>query len=494
MLTLRSRVLRSFGQRLLSSAEVAALEQLLVDAKARAVAETDAHDAQSPRVDRDRFQIQTFNAISPVGLAALPCESFALTGTSATANDAVDVDEPHVILLRSYALQPEEVAPTVRVVARCGAGTNNVPIDALTARGIPVFNTPGANANSVKELVVCALLIASRGVVEGIAHVPTIVADHTSGAGDMDHIAIAKQIETDKAMFAGRELAGKTLALCGLGAIGSLVAHAAIALGMNVVGYDPELSIDAAWRLPSAVTKAAGIADAVSGADFVSIHMPFIDKSVAEGGTRHAFSADVINAMAPSAHLLNFSRADIVDGAALRAKWETEAAEAARGKYICDFSDAALIGHERFVCIPHLGASTEEAEDNCALMAAQQVVDFLETGSILCSVNFPKSVLARQRKGTARLCIVNENAPGALAGITTQLAEEKFNVAQQFNRSRADIAYTVVDFWVRDSDEENVRIEGVQAALMENPAVISTRLIHTGHSTHGPSHFRTREL
>ena len=261
------------------------LEKLMQKAKARA-AEIEAAEKAAAASAGPRFQVQTFNAISPVGLKAFPERSFVMTGSSGPVPPGTD-EEPHAVLLRSHKVQTEEIMPSVRAIARCGAGTNNIPLDLMTARGIPVFNTPGANANAVKELVITGLLLASRGIIEGIQHTKTKIVPEEG-----EHKKIAARIEKDKKHFVGQELAGKTIAVCGLGNIGAMVAEAAIGLGMNVVGYDPKISVDAAWRLPNTVIKVASLEEAFAAADYVTINMPYI-----KGVTHHAINADVLAKM-----------------------------------------------------------------------------------------------------------------------------------------------------------------------------------------------------
>ena len=287
----------------------------------------------------------------------------------------------------------------------------------MTARGIPVFNTPGANANSVKELVLCGLLLSSRGIIEGIAHTKDKIVPEEG-----EHKAIAARIEKDKKHFAGQELLGKTLAVCGLGNIGAMVAEAGIALGMNVIGYDPKISVQAAWRLPNSVTKMDSLEAAFERADYVSINMPYI-----KDATHHAINESVLSKMHPKCNILNMARGEIVDGAALKKMYDN----GHQGKYLCDFADEAMQHHPNFICIPHLGASTEEAEDNCAEMAAKQMIDYLETGTIKNSVNFPAAQLDRQDSQCSRLCVINKNVPGALGEITTLLGSAGVNITQQ---------------------------------------------------------------
>merc|ERR1719310_770468 len=398
---------------------------------------------------------------------------FALTGSSGKLPAGVE-DEPHCVLLRSHKLKSEEVASSVRAIARCGAGTNNIPIDEMTARGIPVFNTPGANANAVKELVLCGMLLASRGIIEGIQHTKTKIVPE-----EPDHKSIAARIEKDKKHFVGQELLGETLAVCGLGNIGAMVAEAGLALGMNVVGYDPKISVDAAWRLSNAVGKTASLEEAFEKGDYVTINMPYI-----KGVTHHAINAEVLSKMKPGTHILNMARGEIVDGEALIRMYDN----GHKGKYICDFADEFMQNHPSFICIPHLGASTAEAEDNCAEMAAEQIINFLETGSIKNSVNFPATDLPRQGSDTSRLCIINENKPGVLANINFLIAGKGLNIAQQLNTSRDTIAYNVIDLDGFSTDEG----ASLQKELIDIEGVLSTRFIWTGSVAEGPANFLTK--
>jgi len=456
-----------------NAGEMALLRELLAKAEAReAEAKRAAMMAAAADGAGPRFQIQTFNAISPSGLEKFPPNQFMLTGSSGAVPDGVS-EEPHAILLRSHKMQPEEVSPTVRAIARCGAGTNNIPISAMTERGIPVFNTPGANANSVKELVLCGLLLASRGILEGVQHTREKIVPEEKG----DHKAIAARIEKDKKHFGGQELLGKTLGICGLGNIGAMVAESALALGMKVVGYDPKISVDAAWRLSAQVGRCDSLDEVFEQADYVSINMPYI-----KGVTHHAISAEILAKMKPTCHMLNFARGEIVDGDALVKLYEN----GHKGKYICDFADEFMQNHKDFMCIPHLGASTEEAEDNCAAMAANQIINFLETGSIVNSVNFPNCTLAPQGRDHTRLCIVNRNQPGVLGEITTLLGTSGVNIAQQLNTSRDTIAYNVIDLTDFPADDAAASL---QQAIAGIDGVISTRLIWTGSAAEGPSNF-----
>ncbi|KAG1673566.1 hypothetical protein FOA52_003866 [Chlamydomonas sp. UWO 241] len=440
--------------------EIELLEKALRLAKDRATAAkaaAAAKPANNGSYTGKAFTVKTFNAISPIGLTRFPAGKYAVSG-----DDKQLPDSPMAIMLRSHKLKEEEVAPTVRCIVRCGAGTNNIPVERMTELGIPVFNTPGANANAVKELVVCALLLASRGIVEGNNHVNNVINVEEK----MDYEKIAKRIEVDKAKFVGCEIAGKTLGVVGLGAIGGMVVNAALALGMKVVGYDPVLSMEAAWRLPGdRMTKANCLEDLLKASDYITVHVPYI-----KNATHHMLNSKTLQLCKPGVHLLNFSRGEIIDGEAVRDLW---ADGKMTGKYISDFADAALSGHPRHVVLPHLGASTEEAEDNSAAMAADTVKVFLEYGTIRNSVNFPQTVLD-EKEGLigARLCIIHRNAPGVLGKITTFMGSKNVNIEQQINTSRGSIAYTVIDF---GSVDDPAAFQNELGSTIEE--VISSRFI-----------------
>ena len=336
----------------------------------------------------------------------------------------------------------------------------------LASAPAPAPGSPSAAAASAAASV--------AGLSAAPAPAPAAACTHSSPQ------AIAARIEKDKKHFVGCELVGKTLAIAGLGNIGSMVADAALSLGMNVVGYDPKISVDAAWRLPSAVVKAASLGDAFAAADYVSVNMPYI-----KGVTHHAIDAEVLGRMKHTCHMLNFSRAEIVDGAALRRVYDA----GHQGKYICDFADEFMQDHSKFICIPHLGASTAEAEDNCAFMAADQIIKFLERGHVVNSVNFPTAVLDAAAADHTRLVIINKNVPGVLGMITTLLGDMGVNIAQQLNTSRDDIAYNVIDMQNFPKDEA---ADKLQLALGQLDSVISTRLIYTGSAAEGPASFYTK--
>ena len=359
-------------------------------------------------------KVLTLNAISARGLARLP-EHYVVGS---------DIADPDAILVRSANMHDMVIQPSVQAIARAGAGTNNIPVKKLSERGVPVFNAPGANANAVKELVIAGMLMAARNLVPAVKFVEGL-----SGSDEEMH----KATEAGKKQFAGTELPGRTLGVIGLGAIGSHIAEAAIRLGMNVVGFDPAITVDAAWRLPSQVKRAENVEDVLRMADFVTLHVPLLE------ATRNLINAQRIGTMRPGAVLLNFAREGVVDNAAV-----VEALDAGKlHAYICDFPANALKGHARVVALPHLGASTEEAEENCAVMVAEQLVDYLENGNILNAVNFPNVSMARE--SAYRIAIANANVPNMVGQISSVLAAAGINIHNMVNKSRGDMAYTLVD-------------------------------------------------
>jgi D-3-phosphoglycerate dehydrogenase len=363
-----------------------------------------------------------------------------------------DADEQaDAILVRSRDMHGMAIPPTVLAIARAGAGTNNIPVADMSKRGTPVFNTPGANANAVKELVVAALLLAARNLVPALRYVASLEAD----TARLDEI-----IEERKKQFAGVELPGKTLGIVGLGAIGGIVADTAIKLGMNVIGFDPEITVDGAWRLPASVRKANTLGEVFRNADFVTLHVPLLDV------TRHLVDERQLAAMKQGASLLNFARDAIVDEAAVVA-----ALRAHRLKYyLCDFPSARLLREARVVALPHLGASTEEAEENCAIMAVDQLRAYLEDGTITNAVNFPNVEMPRE--SPYRVAIANANVPNMLGQISTAMAKAGLNIHNMVNKSRGEMAYTLVDV---DSPIPEPLI-GVLAAI---DGVLSVRAIPT---------------
>ena len=359
-------------------------------------------------------KILTLNAISAGGLARLP-QSYIVGG---------DVADPDAILVRSANMHEMEIPASVRAIGRAGAGTNNIPVKKLSELGVPVFNAPGANANAVKELVIAGMLLGARNLIPAVKFVESL-----TGSDEEIH----KATEAGKKHFAGMELPGRTLGVIGLGAIGSYIAEAAIGLGMKVVGYDPAITVDAAWRLPSQVKRAENVEDVLRLSDFVSLHVPLLDS------TRNLINAQRIGVMRAGSVLLNFAREGVVDNAAV--------IEALNNKklcaYICDFPANALKGHPQVVALPHLGASTEEAEENCAVMVAEQLVDYLENGNVLNSVNFPNVAMARE--SGFRIAIANANVPNMVGQISSLLAAASLNIHNMLNKSKGDIAYTLVD-------------------------------------------------
>lgn len=364
------------------------------------------------------FKIQTLNKISAQGLAQLPLDDY---------ETASEILHPDAILLRSADMHSMEVPESVKAIARAGAGTNNIPIPAMTERGIVVFNTPGANANAVRELVLLSLLMASRPVIKASEWVQAL-----SGKGS----EIPDLAEKGKSQFVGPEIRGKTLGVIGLGAIGAMVANSASDLGMNVIGYDPFISVDAAWSLSRAVVKAETLDTILTKADYISIHVP----QTAE--TKGLINADRIKAMKKGVRIINLARGGLVVNADVLEGINS-------GKIACmvtDFADEELLGNDKIICLPHLGASTPEAEENCALMAVKQLRDFLETGTIVNSVNFPKCKIDEAiPAGGTRLCISHKNIPNMVGQITTALAESSLNISAMTSQSRGDLAYTVID-------------------------------------------------
>ena len=364
------------------------------------------------------FKIQTLNKISAQGLAQLPLDDY---------ETASEILHPDAILLRSADMHSMEVPESVKAIARAGAGTNNIPIPAMTERGIVVFNTPGANANAVRELVLLSLLMASRPVIKAAEWVQGL-----AGKGS----EIPDLAEKGKSQFVGPEIRGKTLGVIGLGAIGAMVANSASDLGMNVIGYDPFISVDAAWSLSRAVVKAETLDTILTKADYISIHVP----QTAE--TKGLINADRIKAMKKGVRIINLARGGLVVNADILEGINS-------GKIACmvtDFADEELLGNDKVICLPHLGASTPEAEENCALMAVKQLRDFLETGTIVNSVNFPKCKMDQAiPAGGTRLCISHKNIPNMVGQITTALAESSLNISTMTSQSRGDLAYTVID-------------------------------------------------
>jgi len=363
------------------------------------------------------FKIKTYNQISDIGLSRFPMENYEV---------GPDVTDPDAFILRSHKLHGDPVPRSVLAVARAGAGVNNIPIDEYSHQGIVVFNTPGANANAVKEIVAAGLLLGSRRILDGMNRVQQLT-------DISDAELMAKQLEKEKKQFGGSEISGKTLGVVGLGAIGSMVANMALEMGMHVAGYDPALSVEAAWRLSSRVEKMESLEALLKISDFVTLHVPAIEQ------TRHLISTSALLRFKPGARLLNFAREEIVDGDAVVAALN----DGRLGAYITDFPLPALLGREDCLLFPHLGASTGEAEENCSVMAAEQLMDFLENGNIVNSVNYPQTRMVRD--GGYRITFANENVPRVLGTVLSVLADHDVNVIDMVNKSLHDMAYNIID-------------------------------------------------
>lgn len=382
-------------------------------------------------------QILKLNDISPLADATLGAD-FVLTDKA---------DSPVAVLLRSFSMHGYDLPSSVIAVARAGAGTNNIPVADYSERGVVVFNTPGANANAVKELAIAALLLASRDIVGGIEWVKTLAGDD-----------ISKQVEKGKKQFAGHEILGKTLGVVGLGAIGVLVGNNAVRLGMNVLGYDPFISIDSAWKLNHNITKIEGLDELFERSDYITLHAPLTD------GTRHTVNRQTIAKMKDGVKIINLSRGELCDNAAI-----VEAVKSGKiGAYITDFAAPELVGVRGITVLPHLGASTEEAEDNCAVMAAKQLVDFIINGNIVNSVNFPNC--SSPNSGKCRVTVIHRNVKNVLKSITDTISAVGINIENFVSQSRGDYAYTIVDV---NSDIDRTTVE--RLAACEN--ILKVRLL-----------------
>ena len=355
------------------------------------------------------------NQISQNGLKRLPAERYQV---------GKDVANPDAIMVRSADMHSMEIAKSVQAIGRAGAGTNNIPVKAMSARGVPVFNAPGANANAVKELVVAGMLLSARNIGGAMKFVAAL---------DPADPAMEKKVEDGKKNFAGFELAGHTLGVIGLGKIGCLVADVAIKLGMNVLGYDPEITVDAAWSLPSQVRKANSVAEVLKNANFVSMHVPLVD------ATRKMINAEMLAHARHGAVLLNFSREGVVDEAAVIAALDAKKLSA----YVCDFPSPHVNNHPGVIALPHLGASTGEAEENCAIMVADQLREYMEHGNVQNAVNFPNVTMPRE--SNFRIAVANSNVPNMLGQISTAMANAGLNIHNMMNKSKGDVAYTLVD-------------------------------------------------
>jgi D-3-phosphoglycerate dehydrogenase len=362
-----------------------------------------------------KYHVLTLDHIAGVGLRRFPATRYSV-GRS--------VDNPDAILVRSHDLHAMTIPASVRAISRAGAGVNNIPVAEMSKRGTPVFNTPGANANAVKELVVAALLLAARNLIPALGYVQTLKADTPH---------LERLVEEAKKQFAGMELPGRMLGIIGLGAIGSIVADATLKLGMSVIGFDPEITVDAAWRLPSSVRKAHSIEEVLRQSDFVTLHVPLLDV------TRHLINEQRLAVMKPEASLLNFARDAIVDEGAVATALRTRRLK----YYLCDFPSAVLLREPGVVALPHLGASTVEAEENCAIMAVDRLRAYIEHGTIINAVNFPDVEMSRE--SPYRAAIANANVPNMLGQISTAMARAGLNIHNMVNKSRGQMAYTLVD-------------------------------------------------
>ena len=381
------------------------------------------------------YKILTLNNISVAGLERLPRDRYEI---------ASEIQHPDAILLRSFKMHDMEIPPTLKAVGRAGAGVNNIPVDKLSKLGIPVFNAPGANANAVKELVLAGMLLAARNICQ---------AWDFSRNQEGDDATINKAVEAGKKNFVGFELPGRTLGVIGLGAIGVKVCNAALALGMKVIGYDPDITVQRAWQLSSEVQQANSVDDLLNRSDFVTFHVPLID------ATRNMINADRLKSMKKGVVLLNFARNGIIDDEAAVAALDSGKVYA----YVCDFPSNLLKNHPRVITLPHLGASTVEAEENCAIMVADQVRDFLENGNVLNSVNFPEVNMPRTEG--FRLAVVNANVPNMLGQISTVLAEAGHNIVDMLNKSRGELAYTLVDVETALGEACLERLRGINGVL-----------------------------
>jgi len=389
------------------------------------------------------FKVLTLNNISPKGLGRLPADRYSV-GT--------DISDPDVMLVRSFNMHDLEMPESLKVVGRAGAGVNNIPVDRLSRLGVPVFNTPGANANAVKELVVASLFLASRNICQAW--------EFARGLQGSDS-EIKRAVESGKKRFAGFELPGRTLGVVGLGHVGRSVANVAVALGMKVIGYDPKITVEGAWQLSSEVQKAAHLEQLLRNVDFITCHVPLLET------TTNMINAERIQHMKSGVAILNFAREGIVNEDAV-----CEGLKSGRiSAYVCDFPSNLLKDHERVIALPHLGASTKEAEENCAVMVAEQIREFLENGNIRHSVNFPEVVMPRGSQ--YRMVVANANVPNMLGHISTTMGEAGLNIHDMVNMSRDELAYTVVDLdspVPEEIKDQIAHIEGVMMArVLEAP-------------------------
>jgi len=385
------------------------------------------------------FKVLTRNKIAECGLDEFPANQFAVSDSEKT---------PDAILLRSYVLPEEELTPGLKAIGRAGAGFNNIPVDVCAEKGIVVFNTPGANANGVKEMVLAGLLLASRDIVGGINWAQSLAGE----------TGVAKLVEKGKSNFVGPEISGKRLGVIGLGAIGGLVANACRLLGMSVVGYDPYISVDAAWGLSRGVHKAAGLDSLLAECDYISLHVP-VNK-----GTKGMFDKEMFAKCKKGVRIVNTARAELVDETSLLNAIDDGTVFC----YVTDFPTESMLGHKRIVPIPHLGSSTPESEDNCATMAAAQLREYLSYGNIKNSVNFPDCELPYV--GKKRICIIHRNLPNVISPVTTMLAERKSNIANMLMKCKGDYSYAMLDV---DCPE----LGNIEAEIAKIDNIINVRVI-----------------
>ncbi len=361
------------------------------------------------------YKIQTLNNISPIGLAKLPADSYSI---------ADEVESPDAIILRSFKMHEMAIPASLKAVGRAGAGVNNIPLDKMSAAGVPVFNAPGANANAVKELVIASIFIAARNITEAVKYTEALEGEDAE---------LSKMVEAGKKKYGGFEVPGRTIGVVGLGAIGRMVANTCIDLGMNVIGFDPGLTVDGAWQLSSSISRANSVEEMLGKVDFLTVHVPLID------ATRDLLNAENIGKMKDTAVVINLARGGITNDEAV-----CDALDAGKlGAYVTDFPNNRTKKSAKVIGLPHLGASTGEAEDNCAIMVAEQVKDYLENGNIKNSVNFPNVSMARETP--FRLVVSNANVPNMVGQISTIMADSGLNIHDMINQSRGDIAYTIVD-------------------------------------------------
>jgi D-3-phosphoglycerate dehydrogenase len=390
----------------------------------------------SPPVSKPAmFKIKTLNNIADAGLQRFPADRYEV---------GADIDQPDAIILRSHSMHDMEIPASVVAIGRAGAGVNNIPVGDMSKRGIPVFNAPGANANAVKELAVAGMLIAARNICDA--------RDYVSGLGETGG-ALDKAVEAGKKQFVGYELPGRTLGVIGLGAIGVEVANVALALGMKVVGFDPQITVKRAWQLSSGVEQVESLAELFKASDFVTVHVPLVD------ATKGMINAEMLSLMHDGSVLINFARGGIADSSAVMAALDNGNLHA----YVCDFPTTELIAHAGVIALPHLGASTVEAEENCAIMVAENVRDYLENGNIRFSVNFPQAAMPRD--GTYRITIANANVPNMVGQISSCLAAANLNIEDLLNKSLGDLAYTVVDLDGEVSNDTIRQLRGIQGVL-----------------------------